>query len=111
MINDLLHPPGNQQLNIAMSLSRKSRMSSMSHVLYTNAVYWPNYRVYNGDTPGQLNYGCINRVYYAFANVTADGGVFVSRLDLDSQSCMLTRASSATSGLMPERPVTASRAH
>lgn len=61
-----------------MSSSRKSRMASASHVLYTNAVYWPNFRVYNGDTPGQLNYGCINRVYYAFANVTMDGGVFVS---------------------------------
>ncbi|KAK4105673.1 glycoside hydrolase family 18 protein [Parathielavia hyrcaniae] len=46
--------------------------------MYTNAVYWPSYRVYNGDTPGQLNYGCINRVYYAYANVTADGGVFLS---------------------------------
>lgn len=46
--------------------------------MYTNAVYWPNSRIYNGDTPGQLNYGCINRVYYAFATVTADGGVFVS---------------------------------
>ena len=46
--------------------------------MYTNAVYWPNYRIYNGDTPGQLNYGCINRVYYAFASVTAGGGVFVS---------------------------------
>lgn len=57
---------------------RKSRMASASNVLYTNAVYWPNHRVYNGDTPGALNYGCINRVYYAFANVTADGGVFVS---------------------------------
>ncbi|KAK4136599.1 glycoside hydrolase family 18 protein [Trichocladium antarcticum] len=53
-------------------------MTSASHVLYTNAVYWPNFRVYNGDTPGQLNYGCINRVYYAFANVTMDGGVFLS---------------------------------
>jgi len=53
-------------------------MASASNVMYTNAVYWPNHRVYNGDTPGALNYGCINRVYYAFANVTADGGVFVS---------------------------------
>ncbi|KAG7293217.1 hypothetical protein NEMBOFW57_003263 [Staphylotrichum longicolle] len=53
------------------SSSRKSRM------VYTNAVYWPNYRVYHGDTPGQLNYGCINRVYYAFATVTADGSVFL----------------------------------
>ncbi|SPQ18004.1 1c5a5faa-29f4-49ce-9cd9-3c398fefdae0 [Thermothielavioides terrestris] len=57
------------------SSSRKSRITSAAHVIYTNAVYWPNYRVYNGDTPGQLNYGCINRVYYAFANVMPDGGV------------------------------------
>ncbi|KAL2199085.1 glycoside hydrolase family 18 protein [Corynascus similis CBS 632.67] len=49
-----------------------------SPFMYTNAVYWPNYRIYNGDTPGQLNYGCINRVYYAFASVTAGGGVFLS---------------------------------
>ncbi|KAJ4297002.1 hypothetical protein N0V88_003918 [Collariella sp. IMI 366227] len=53
-------------------------MTTAANVMYTNAVYWPNYRVYNGDTPGQLNYGCINRVYYAFANVMADGGVFLS---------------------------------
>lgn len=53
-------------------------VASTSHVLYTNAVYWPNYSVYNGNTPGQLNYGCINRVYYAYANVAPDGGVFVS---------------------------------
>ncbi len=56
------------------SSSRKSR-----HFTYVNAAYWPNSRIYNGDTPGQLNYGCINRVYYAFATVMADGGVFVSR--------------------------------
>ncbi|KAK4458797.1 family 18 putative glycoside hydrolase [Cladorrhinum samala] len=60
-----------------MSSSRKSRMTSASNVMYTNAVYFPNHSVYNGDTPGGLNYGCINRVYYAFANVTADGSVFL----------------------------------
>lgn len=60
------------------SSSRRLRMATAANVMHTNAVYWPNYRVYNGDTPGQLNYGCINRVYYAFANVMADGGVFVS---------------------------------
>ncbi|KAK0747798.1 glycoside hydrolase [Apiosordaria backusii] len=61
-----------------MSSSRKSRITNASNVMYTNAVYWPNQRLYKGDTPGALNYGCINRVYYAFANVTADGGVFLS---------------------------------
>ncbi|KAL2255265.1 hypothetical protein VTK26DRAFT_3721 [Humicola hyalothermophila] len=61
-----------------MSSSRKLRIASAAHVMYTNAVYWPNNRVYDGDTPGQLNYGCINRVYYAFATVMSDGGVFLS---------------------------------
>ncbi|KAL2125116.1 hypothetical protein VTJ04DRAFT_1481 [Mycothermus thermophilus] len=60
-----------------MALSRKSRLASLSHVMYTNAVYFPNYCVYNGDTPGQLNYACINRVYYAYASVGADGHVFL----------------------------------
>ena len=46
--------------------------------MYTNAVYFPNSRIYQGDTPGMLNYSCINRVYYAYANVGPDGGVFVS---------------------------------
>lgn len=46
--------------------------------MYTNAVYFPNYRVYRGDTPAQLNYGCINHVYYAFASVSPDGVVLVS---------------------------------
>lgn len=46
--------------------------------MYTNAVYFPNERIYQGDTPGAMNYGCINHVYYAFANVSPDGGVFVS---------------------------------
>lgn len=58
--------------------TRKTRMQLASNVMYTNAVYWHNFRVYKGDTPGALNYGCINRVYYAYANVTADGGVFLS---------------------------------
>ncbi|KAL2180193.1 glycoside hydrolase family 18 protein [Thermothelomyces heterothallicus CBS 202.75] len=56
-----------------------------SPVMYTNAVYWPNYRVFHGDSPGQLNYGCINRVYYAFATVTANGGVFLSNEEADAE--------------------------
>ncbi len=46
--------------------------------MYTNAAYFPNYRIYRGDTPGQLNYACISLVYYASASVAEDGGVFVS---------------------------------
>lgn len=63
---------------MSSSSSRKSRMASVSNVMYTNAVYFPNYRIYRGDTPGQLNYGCISLVYYAFANIAADGGIYVS---------------------------------
>lgn len=47
--------------------------------MYTNAVYFPNHRIYQGDTPGMLNYSCINHVYYAYASISVDGGVFVSR--------------------------------
>lgn len=48
--------------------------------MYTNAVYFPSSRVYQGDTPASLNYSCINRVYYAYASIGADGSVFVSPL-------------------------------
>lgn len=61
------------------AVSRKSRMAtSVARVMYTNAVYFPSSRIYQGDSPGMLNYGCINHVYYAYASVTADGSVFVS---------------------------------
>ncbi|KAH9897568.1 glycoside hydrolase [Xylariomycetidae sp. FL2044] len=60
------------------SSSRRRLAASRSNVLYTNAVYFPNYKVYEGATPGMMNYSCINQVYYAFANVAADGSVFLS---------------------------------
>ncbi|KAK5992863.1 Chitinase 1 [Cladobotryum mycophilum] len=60
------------------STSRKSRMAtSVARVMYTNAVYFPNSRIYQGDSPGMLNYSCINHVYYAYASVTADGSVLL----------------------------------
>ena len=66
-----------------MSSSHRSRMvSSLASVMYTNAVYFPNSSIYRGHTPATLNYSCINRVYYAFASVAPDGGVFVSSVDL-----------------------------
>lgn len=66
-----------------MSSSFRSRMaSSMASVMYTNAVYLPNSSIYQGNTPAMLNYSCINRVYYAYASVAQDGGVFVSSADL-----------------------------
>lgn len=63
----------------ASSSSRKLRKAiSSSQVFYKNAVYFPNYRLYTGHTPGSLNYSCISTVYYCFASISADGGVFVS---------------------------------
>jgi chitinase len=47
-------------------------------IVYANAVYYPNYRVYRGDTPASLNYRCISHVFYAFASVGPDGIVVVS---------------------------------
>ncbi|GJN70505.1 hypothetical protein PLICBS_004563 [Purpureocillium lilacinum] len=56
------------------SRSHRSRhATSVARVMYTNAVYFPNSRIYQGDTPGMLNYSCINRVYYAYASVAPDG--------------------------------------
>ncbi|KAG6021459.1 hypothetical protein E4U41_002480 [Claviceps citrina] len=61
------------------SHAERSRIaSSVARVMYINAVYFPNSRVYRGDSPGMLNYSCINRVYYAYASVGPDGGVFLS---------------------------------
>lgn len=67
------------EMMTSFSSSRTSRKAvSLSQVFYKNAVYFPNYRLYQGDTPGDLNYSCISTVYYCFANVASDGGVFVS---------------------------------
>ncbi|KAI0595571.1 family 18 glycoside hydrolase [Biscogniauxia sp. FL1348] len=60
------------------SSSRRHLSASISSVMYTNAVYFPNSRIYNGATPGMMNYSCINQVYYAYANVAVDGSVFLS---------------------------------
>lgn len=66
---------------MSSSSSRTSRKAvSLSQVFYKNAVYFPNYKLYNGDTPGDLNFSCISTVYYSFANVALDGGVFVSAM-------------------------------
>jgi chitinase len=58
-------------------MSSSSKRSRMSNLMYTNAVYFPSHRIYQGDTPGMLNYSCINHVYYAYARVAADGVVYV----------------------------------
>jgi chitinase len=58
-----------------------------------NAVYYPNYCVYRGETPATLNYKCISHVYYAYAHVNADGFVFASSPEHSHGVCELTCAS------------------
>lgn len=62
---------------MSSSSSRKRMAASVANVMFKNGVYFPNYAVYGGATPGMLNYSCISHVYYAFASVAADGSVFV----------------------------------
>lgn len=76
-------------MSSSKSKSRRRMATSVSNVMFTNAVYFPNLKIYNGATPGMLNYGCISHVFYAFASVAADGSVFVSddaRLDLSRRA-------------------------
>ncbi|XWW99755.1 hypothetical protein V2A60_007767 [Cordyceps javanica] len=41
--------------------------------MYMNAVYFHNGYIARDETPGKLDYGCINLVYYAYASVAPDG--------------------------------------
>ncbi|RYP68671.1 hypothetical protein DL771_006541 [Monosporascus sp. 5C6A] len=67
------------------SSARRRIRTSASNVMYTNAVYFPNQKIYENFTPGMMDYGCINHVYYAFANVLADGAVLLSDEIADTQ--------------------------
>ncbi|RYP11717.1 hypothetical protein DL767_011038 [Monosporascus sp. MG133] len=63
----------------SLSSSARRRIgTSASDVMYTNAVYFPNQKIHENFTPGMMDYGCVNLVYYAFANVLADGTVLLS---------------------------------
>ncbi|KAL3425342.1 glycosyl hydrolase family 18 protein [Phlyctema vagabunda] len=55
--------------------SQAALVARSEALMLANAVYYPNYRVYRGETPATLNFGCISHVFYAFANVAPDGGV------------------------------------
>ena len=45
--------------------------------MFANAVYFPSYHIYRGDTPGQMNYNCISHVFYAHAQISTDGSVLL----------------------------------
>lgn len=65
--------------------SQPSVDASLLDLTRKNAVYYPNYRVYRGETPATLNYNCISHVFYAFAHVSPDGGIFLSDEWADAQ--------------------------
>jgi chitinase len=65
------------QFNQQLRPSRPAVAESISNIMLKNAVYYPNYRVYRGETPATLNYNCISHVFYAFAHVSPDGDIFV----------------------------------
>ncbi|KAL8311291.1 hypothetical protein RB597_002071 [Gaeumannomyces tritici] len=65
-------------MSSSSSSSRKTRKShGGSSVMFANAVYFPSYYIYRGSTPGQMNYNCISHVYYAHAQISADGSVLL----------------------------------
>ncbi|KAJ5245835.1 Glycoside hydrolase superfamily [Penicillium chermesinum] len=45
--------------------------------LYTNAAYYPNWRIYRNQPPSSLRLGFISHLYYAFAWVKEDGEIYV----------------------------------
>ncbi|CZS95424.1 probable chitinase 1 precursor [Rhynchosporium agropyri] len=73
------------QLNTPRRPSRPSLDASLASLTRKNAVYYPNYRCYRGETPATLNYNCISHVFYAFAHLSADGGIFLSDEWADAQ--------------------------
>ena len=79
-----------------MSSSSRKRIAT-SGVYFTNAVYFPNHKIYSGFTPGMMNYSCISHVFYGFASVAMDGSIFVSSVPfffpLHSPSIPLSRMS------------------
>jgi len=58
--------------------SKPKVVQPSSNIMWKNAVYYPSWRVYRGDTPATMNYSCISHVFYAFAHLEPDGGVLVS---------------------------------
>lgn len=50
-----------------------------------NAVYYPNWSVYNAQAPSSLNLEAISHIFYAFAWVHEDGSVYLSDEYADTQ--------------------------
>jgi len=65
------------------SVSGTSAGSSLS--FFSNAVYYPNWRIYRHQPPSSLNLGYISHVFHAFAWFRPDGTVYVSDEYADTQ--------------------------
>jgi chitinase len=50
-----------------------------------NAVYYPNWRIYKGQTPSTLPLSLVSHVFYAFAWVKPSGEVYLSDEWADTQ--------------------------
>ncbi len=48
------------------SSSRRGEADQATILSYTNAVYYPNWRVYRQQGPASLNLAYISHVFYAF---------------------------------------------
>ncbi|KHJ30218.1 putative sporulation-specific chitinase [Erysiphe necator] len=68
---------------VQSQISQYTFQSNIFQPARTNAIYYPNWRARDGQTPATLNFNCINFVYYAFANVNPDGTVTLSDEDVD----------------------------
>ncbi|EPQ63467.1 Bgt-939 [Blumeria graminis f. sp. tritici] len=68
---------------------RKQKLSTVTvdvgRQSWINAIYYPNWAVYCGETPASLNYACVSHVFYAFAHVDVEGKIFLSDEWADKQ--------------------------
>ncbi|KAI9699187.1 MAG: hypothetical protein M1820_007266 [Bogoriella megaspora] len=46
--------------------------------MFINAVYYPNWAIYNQKSPSLLNVDVVSHIFYAFASIKEDGTVYVS---------------------------------
>ncbi|KAF3896321.1 Sporulation-specific chitinase 2 [Trichophyton interdigitale] len=53
--------------------------------IFSNAVYYPNWRIYKSNPPSSLKLGYVSHVFYAFAWVKPDGTVYLSDEWADEQ--------------------------
>ncbi|PYH49987.1 glycoside hydrolase family 18 protein [Aspergillus saccharolyticus JOP 1030-1] len=63
----------------------RSSSSSYEVPFYLNAAYYPNWRIYQNQSPSSLRLGFVSHIFYAFAWVKEDGTVYLSDEWADTQ--------------------------